>query len=189
MMFMEYGVKGLWMPLAGIFLVTEASSGGLGFNESEKGMIIGIPLAIGAFAAPFVAGQLTDRRFATQKFLAVMLLFSGILLWFTAYQTSFALWMGLSIIFSILYVPTISLTNSLALQHLSDPKTQFPIVRLWGTIAWIVVSWAFPMIWLQTNHKLQALPPFITGDNRLVVVRYIVPISEANSLSPCANQS
>ncbi|MDG2168758.1 MAG: MFS transporter [Opitutales bacterium] len=165
MMFMEYGVKGLWMPLAGVFLVAPVAVGGLGFNETQKGMIIGIPLAIGAFSAPFIAGQLTDRKFATQKFLAVMLLFAGILKWVTAYQTTFAMWLGISCVFAMLYVPTIALTNSLAMQHLSDPKSQFPKVRLWGTIAWIVVSWVFPMIWLQTNLKVQALPPFITGDN------------------------
>ena len=165
MMFMEYGVKGLWMPLAGLFLVARVSEGGLGFNETQKAMIIGIPLAIGAFSAPFIAGQLTDRKFATQKFLAVMLFFAGILKWATAYQTTFAMWLGISVVFAILYVPTISLTNSLAMQHLSEPKSQFPKVRLWGTISWIVVSWVFPMVWLQTNLRFQALPPFIVGDN------------------------
>jgi MFS family permease len=165
MMFLEYGVKGLWMPLAGIFLVAEVSSGGLGFTESQKGMIIGIPLAIGSFLAPFIAGQLTDRKFSTQKFLAVMLLLAGVLKWVTAYQTTFAMWLGISIFFAILYVPTIALTNSLAMHHLSDPKTQFPRVRVWGAIAWIVVSWVFPMIWLQQNLSFQALPPFFKGDD------------------------
>lgn len=165
MMFMEYGVKGLWMPLAGIFLVAEISEGGLGFTESEKGMIIGIPLAVGSFLAPFIAGQLTDRMFSTQKCLGIMLLIAGILKWATAYQTTLAMWMALSIFFAILYVPTIALTNSLAMQHLSDPKSQFPKVRVWGTVAWIVVSWVFPMIWLQTNLQFQVLPPFFKGDN------------------------
>jgi len=165
MMFMEYGVKGMWMPLAGIFLVTEVSMGGLGFTESEKGMIIGIPMAIGSILAPFIAGQLTDRMFSTQKCLAVMLLLAGIFKWATAYQSSFAVWMCLSIAFAILYVPTNSLTNSLAMEHMSDPKTQFPRVRLWGTIGWIAVSWIFPMVWLQTNLRFQSLPPFFKGDN------------------------
>ena len=84
MMFMEYGVKGLWMPLAGIILVAPVAAGGLGFTESQKGMIIGIPLAIGSFLAPFIAGQLTDRMFPTQKCLAVMLLGAGILKFTTA---------------------------------------------------------------------------------------------------------
>lgn len=155
----------MWMPLAGIFLVTEISAGGLGFTESQKGLIIGIPMAIGSMLAPFIAGQLTDRMFSTQKCLAVMLLFAGILKWTTAYQTSFAVWMMLSIAFAILYVPTNSLTNSLAMEHMSDPRQQFPKVRLWGTIGWIAVSWIFPMIWLQTNLRFQTLPPFFKGDN------------------------
>ena len=163
LMFMEWGVKGLWMPLAGIFLVTETSLGGLGFTEDQKGMIIGIPMAVACFIAPFLAGQLTDRMFSTQKVIAVMLIGAGILKWVTANQSGFAVWMTLSIAFTILYVPTNAVVNSLAMEHLSDPKNQFPKIRLWGTIGWIAVAWIFPMVWLQENLKFQWLPPFLKG--------------------------
>jgi predicted MFS family arabinose efflux permease len=58
-----------------------------------------------------------------------------------------------------------SLSNSLAMSNMDDPKRQFPGVRVWGTIAWIVVSWLFPMLWLQNNLELQWLPPFFSGDD------------------------
>ncbi len=165
MMFMEWGIKGLWMPLAGIFLVTEISQGGLGFTESQTGMIIGIPMAIAAFLAPFIAGQLTDRMFPAQKVIGVMLVVAGIIKFTNAYQTGFMIWMILSIAFAMLYVPTNALTNSLAMAHLRDPKNEFPKIRLWGTIGWIAVSWIFPMLWLQDNLSFQWLPPFFKGDN------------------------
>ncbi len=164
LMFMEWGVKGLWMPLAGIFLVTETSMGGLGFTEAQKGMIIGVPMAVACFLAPFIAGQLTDRLFPTQKVIAVMLILAGIIKFTNAYQTGFSVWMTLSISFAILYVPTNALVNSMAMEHLSDPKNQFPRIRVWGTIGWIAVSWIFPMIWLQENLQFQWLPPFLKGD-------------------------
>ncbi|MDA1165014.1 MAG: MFS transporter [Planctomycetota bacterium] len=165
MMFMEYAVRGVWLPLAARFLSASPEEGGLGFTDQQIGYTVGVALALGAIFSPFIAGPLADRRFATQKFMAVLLLCGGVIKIFTAYQTSFSAWMGLSIVYAILFVPTMSLSNSLAMSHMDDPRRQFPGVRVWGTIAWIVVSWVFPMLWLQNNLTFQSLPPFFAGDD------------------------
>tara|TARA_R110002072_G_scaffold13481_1_gene56782 strand:- start:257973 stop:259274 length:1302 start_codon:yes stop_codon:yes gene_type:complete len=165
MMFMEYAVRGVWLPLAARFLSADPSEGGLGFSDTEIGYTVGVALALGAIFSPFVAGPLADRRFATQRFMAVLLISGGAIKLFTAFQTSFAWWFGLSIVYAILFVPTMSLSNSLAMAHMDDPKRQFPGVRVWGTVAWIVVSWVFPMLWLQNNLEFQWLPPFFSGDD------------------------
>lgn len=164
-MFLEYAVRGVWLPLAARFLSASPEEGGLGFTDSQIGYTVGVALALGAISSPFIAGPLADRRFATQKFMAVLLLIGGVVKIVTAYQTSFAAWMGLSIVYAVLFVPTMSLSNSLAMSHMDDPKRQFPGVRVWGTIAWIVVSWVFPMLWLQDNLSFRWLPPFFTGDD------------------------
>lgn len=163
MMFFEYGIKALWLPMASFFLMASVATGGLGFTESQKGLIIGLPMAIGAFCSPLI-GQLADRYFPTQKCLAVLLLFAGLLKFATAYQTTFSAWLGMSILFAILYMPTISLTNGVALHHLPNPKRQFPGVRVWGTISWIVMSWGFPMLWLQRDLTWRWMPPFLKGE-------------------------
>ncbi len=165
MMFLEYAAKGLWFPLASAFLTAEVAKGGLGFSPEQKGWIIAIPLAIGATCAPFI-GRLCDRRFATEKCLGFLLLFVGVFKIVTARQTTFEAWLWLSIAFSILYVPTIALTNSLSMSHLKDPKNEFSRVRVWGTIGWIAVAWVFPMLWLQSDLRFQALPPFFKGTER-----------------------
>ena len=164
MMFLEYAVKGMWFPLASVFLTEAAAQGGLGFTAWQKGMIIGTASAVGAVCSPFIAGQLADRFFNTEKFLAVSLLIAGAIKYYTASQTTFWSWMILSAAYSIMYMPTVALTNSLAMTHLADSKRQFPGVRVWGTIGWIVVGWGFPMLWLQTNLRFQWLPPFLVGD-------------------------
>jgi len=163
MMFMEYASRGVWIPIAGRFLSAKKDQGGLNFTENEIGYTLGVALAIGALCSPFIAASLADRRFATQKVMAVLLILGGVTQLVTGYQTSFAAWFGLSIVYAILFVPTMSLSNSLAMSHLDDPKQQYPGVRVWGTIGWIAVSWVFPMIWLQTELKFQWLPPFFTG--------------------------
>jgi len=159
MMFLQYAVWGAWLPIASRYL-----SAGLGFSEYQISLLLGLAGSIGAIAAPFIAGQLADRYFSTERCLAVLLLVGGALKWVTAYQTSYTAWLWLSILYSVVYMPTLSLSNSMAFAHLKDPKRQFGHVRLWGTIGWIVASWAFPMIWLQTDLRLTAMPPFLVGD-------------------------
>lgn len=163
MMFLQYAVYGLWLPIAARFLSADPALGGLGFSDFQIGMIIAVAGAIGAISAPFIAGQIADRYAAPARCLAVLLALGGMVKFITAYQTSFSAWLVLSVVYAILFMPTLSLTNSLALAHLPDPKRQFPGVRAVGTIAWIVVAWAFPMIWLQSELTFRWLPPFFTG--------------------------
>ncbi len=169
MMFLEYAVKGIWILQASAFLTIAVAEGGLGFSEREKGLIVAFPLAIGAILSPFV-GQLCDRKFATEKCLGVLLFFTGILKVITAEQTSFVAWLLLATGFAILYSPSVSLTNSLAMRHLSNPKVEFPRVRLWGTVGWIAVAWGFPALWLMEDLSFKASPPFYAGAERADIV-------------------
>lgn len=163
MMFLQYAVYGLWLPIAARFLSADPAVGGLGFSDLQIGMIIAVAGAIGALAAPFVAGQIADRYFAPARCLAALLAVGGAIKFVTACQTSYAAWLWLSVAYAVLFMPTLSLTNSLALGHLPDPKRQFPRVRAVGTAAWIIVAWAFPMVWLQSELEFRWLPPFFTG--------------------------
>ena len=169
MMFLEYAVKGIWILQASAFLTIAAADGGLGFSEDQKGYIVAFPLAIGAILCPFI-GQLCDRRFDTAKCLGVLLFFTGILKVITAEQTDFTAWLILGTAFAILYSPSVSLTNSLAMRHLPNPKVEFPRVRLWGTIGWIAVAWGFPALWLKQDLQFSWMPPFYTGADRADVV-------------------
>lgn len=163
MMFLQYAVYGLWLPIAARFLSADPAVGGLGFSDLQIGMIIAVAGAVGALSAPFIAGQIADRYFAPARCLAVLLAAGGVIKFVTAYQTSYAAWLWLSLAYAILFMPTLSLTNSLALGHLPDPKRQFPGVRAVGTVAWITVAWVFPMVWLQSELEFRWLPPFFTG--------------------------
>lgn len=162
MMFLQYAVWGFWMPVLGRYLQASTEAGGLGFTPSQVGWILGLAASIGAVSAPFV-GQIADRYFSSERCLAVMLLIGGIVKMTTAYMTTFPAWLILSVIYSILYTPTIALTNSLAFSHLKDPNKEFPYIRVWGTFGWIAASWIFPLVWLLESVKLHHLPPFYTG--------------------------
>jgi nucleoside transporter len=159
MMFLQYAVWGIWLPQLGRFLQAPIVDGGLGFTPTQVGWIVGAAGSVGALTAPF-AGQIADRHFSTERVLAALLILGGVIKWLTALMTGFWPWLGLSIAYSILYMPTLGLSNSLAFAHMKDAKTQFPIVRVWGTIGWIAAAWAFPLFWLLSDIELRKLPPF-----------------------------
>jgi MFS family permease len=165
MMFLLYAVYGLWFPIAARFLSASPDIGGLGFTDGQIGLIIAVAGAIGAVCAPFIAGQIADRYFSTEKCLGVLLSLGGAIKWYTGFQDSYTAWLWLSIAYAILFMPTLSMTNSLAMAHLRNSKREFPGVRVWGTIGWIVVAFAFPAFWLQYDVKLQWLPPFFNGSD------------------------
>jgi hypothetical protein len=45
------------------------------------------------------------------------------------------------LVHSLFYVPTISVTNSLAFSHMKNAEKEFGFVRMGGTIGWILVAW------------------------------------------------
>ena len=163
MMLLQYAVWGVWMPILARYLQAGTAEGGLGFSPGQVAAILGIAASIGAVTAPFVAGQLADRYFSTERFLAFLLVVGGVIKIITAYQTTFSAWLWLSVAYSVVYMPTLSLTNSLAMAHLSDSNREFPLVRVWGTIGWIAASWLFPLFWLLRDVRFSAMPPFYQG--------------------------
>ncbi|MAM97626.1 MAG: MFS transporter, partial [Chloroflexi bacterium] len=147
-MFLQYALWGAWLPVVARYLSATIEEGGLGFTGSQIGMILGLAGSVGAIAAPFIAGQLADRYFSTERTLAVLVTVGGAVKWITAYQTEYSSWLILSILYSVLYMPTLALSNSITFAHINDQENDFPKIRVWGTIGWIVASWVFPMIWL-----------------------------------------
>lgn len=165
MMFLQYAVWGAWLPVLGKYLgspVAADGTGGLGFTPTQVGLIFGFAASIGAVTSPFI-GNLADRMFSTERCLATLMLVGGVVKWFTAYQTTYMSWLILSAVYSVIYMPTISLSNSLAFANIKNPDSEFPKVRVWGTIGWIAASWIFPWIFLQHDLKPTKFPPFLVG--------------------------
>ena len=87
MMFLQYALWGAWLPVTARYLSASISEGGLGFTGSQIGMILGLAGSIGAIAAPFIAGQIADRYFSTERILSFLVISGGVVKWYTATQT------------------------------------------------------------------------------------------------------
>ncbi|MGC8669365.1 MAG: MFS transporter [Chthonomonadales bacterium] len=137
MMLLEYAIWGAWAPVLSAYLSNPPSKGGLGFDNAQLGVIYSL-LPLASIISPFIAGQLADRQFATERFLGTLQLLGGAALLVMASQKQYGgmiLWM---MIFSLLYAPTLALTNSLAFSHMRNSEKEFGGIRVWGTIGWIV---------------------------------------------------
>jgi nucleoside transporter len=107
--------------------------------------------AVGAIIGPFVAGQLADRYFSTEKLLGFSHLIGAALIWQLATIESETGFLVFSLIYGLVYAPTLSLTNSLAFHHIPDRDRDFGKVRVWGTLGWIAVGLAMGH-WLAFRH-------------------------------------
>jgi len=136
MMFMQFFVWGAWYVTVGNYM---------GENRMADKIAWAYSLCpIAAIISPFFLGMVADRFFATEKVLAVMHLLGGVALLLAPVLAgdSPLLFIGILLVHTLCYMPTLGLTNSLAFHHMSNPEKQFPMVRVFGTIGWIVAGLA-----------------------------------------------
>ena len=134
MMLLEYFVWGAWYVTMATYmdLFLGASSTQIGAAYSA--------LAIATMISPFFVGMVADRYFAAQRIMGWLHLIGAALLFFATWVDSFIAFYVIIMVYSLLYMPTIALSNNIAFQQMSDPGKQFPWIRVFGTIGWIVAG-------------------------------------------------
>jgi len=134
MMFLQYFAWGAWWVTLGTYLSQTQK-----FSGDQVGKIYGTA-ALAGMISPFIVGMVADRFFATQRILATLHLVGAVVIFYASYINSFALLYPVLLVYYLCYMPTLALTNSLSFHHMSDPETQFPRVRVLGTIGWIAAG-------------------------------------------------
>src|SRR5438876_10314248 len=151
MMVLEFFIWGAWLPLIFGYLPS------LGFKPAEQSWILNaFPMA--AVVGMFFSNQFADRNFAAEKFLAFSHLVGGVAILSLVWVQSFWPFFLLMLVHCLLYVPTISITNSIAFTHMKDAQKEFGIVRMGGTIGWILAAWPFTFILVDWD-KVKAANP------------------------------
>lgn len=134
MMFLEFFVWGAWVTVLSGHLKT------IGLSSEQSNSIYGL-LGWASIFMPIIGGQITDRWFATQKFLGIAHLVGGAGLILAAVTSSYGMVFIGMLVWSLAFAPTISLTNSLAFSHMKDPEKDYSLIRTFGTIGWIASNW------------------------------------------------
>ncbi len=134
MMVLQFFIWGAWLPLVWSYM------GGLGFTGTQIAWV-GSGFALASILAIFAGNQFVDRAFSAERFMAGSHLIGGLAMLGLYFTRDFPTFFALMLAHSICYVPTISVANTLAFTHLKDARRQFGLVRMGGTIGWILASW------------------------------------------------
>ena len=124
MMFIEYFIWGSWYVTMSTYMGQNLHSTGIQIGAAYSA------LAIATMISPFIVGLIADRFFAAQRIMGVLHLLGAILLFLATTVTLNGLFYWIILIYSLLYMPTIALSNSIAFYQMSDPGKQFPC-NLW----------------------------------------------------------
>ena len=138
MMFLQYFVFGIWLPMLAQFLGD--GPGGIKLDPRQVAWMFSL-YGIGALIGPAIVGQLADRYFSTEHVLAFCHIVGGFLLIASGQQTSFWPLFILMLMYCNLYMPSMGLTNSITFKSMGEDA--FPGIRLWGTIGWIAAGFFF----------------------------------------------
>jgi len=133
MMFLQFFVWGAWYITIGNYM-----------SAHDMAHLAHWPYTvnpIAAIVAPFFLGLVADRYFATERVLAVLHVVGGVVMLFVPRATGEpVLFILLLFLYNLCYMPTLGLANSLAFHHVKAQEQQFPLIRVFGTIGWIVAG-------------------------------------------------
>ena len=148
MMFLEFFIWGGWFVTMGTFLSQSFNASGLQLANAYETQ------SIGAIIAPFIIGLIADRYFSAQKILGFLHLSGAFLLYMAGSSNDFSSFYPFVLLYMILYMPTLALVNSVAFRQMSDPSKEFPPIRVFGTVGWIVAGLVIGFLGWESQNLL-----------------------------------
>jgi nucleoside transporter len=187
MMVLEFAIWGAWLPLIWGYMGPD----GLAFTDSQIAWV-GSAFAIASIVGILFSSQFADRTFAAEKFMAFSHLVGGLAILGMYWAKDFPTFFGLMLVHAMLYVPTISVSNSIAFTHMKDAQKEFGLVRMGGTIGWILAAWPLFFL-LKGKEGVEAVEAsraifLVSGITSLVLAAYSLTLPHTPPKKPVAGQ-
>lgn len=168
MMFLEFFVWGAWYTTVAVYMANN------GLGDLTHWPYTVNPIA--AIVAPFFLGLIADRYFAAQKVFGVLHLLGGVVMLLAPSMienpTAFILFL---LVYNLCYMPTLGLSNTIAFEHITDQEKEFPRIRVFGTLGWIVAGLTISFVVspvLGVTAEATAWPLYLTGGFSIVLGLY-----------------
>jgi nucleoside transporter len=166
LMFLQYFVWGAWYVTMGTWLGAT-----LHFSGEQIGLAAGTT-ALAAMISPFFVGMVADRFLATERILAALHVLGGVVLFLASMQTTFGAFYGILLVYTLCYMPTLALSNSISFHQMQDPGREFPPIRVLGTIGWIVAGLIIGTLGLEAT----AMPLRLAGAASVILGLFCVSL-------------
>ena len=139
MSFLQFFVWGAWLiTIANYWFGTK------GWGGAEFGAVFST-LGLSSLIMPALTGILADKFINVEKLFGILHILGGIILFFIPQVDSTGTFFWVIFAAMLCYMPTISLSNSIAYTILKnndyDVVKVFPPIRVWGTIGFIAAMW------------------------------------------------
>ena len=143
MMFLQYYIWGSWYVTMGTFMTGFLKSTGIQIGAVYSA------LAIATMISPFFIGMIADRFFAAQRLMGILHILGGFLLFLASKVDNNITFYWVILLYSLAYMPTIALSNSVAFRQMSDPGKEFPMVRVFGTVGWVISGFMIAILGIE----------------------------------------
>ncbi len=162
LLFLQFAVWSSWLINLGTYLLQS-----LHFTGLQVGMIYATN-AVAATVTPPLMGFLADRSFASERLMSVLNTIGGVALIACYFTTSFPWFYGWMLLFNLCFIPTFSLAAAMCFHHLREPAEEYPWVRVWGTVSFMLVGVALSVFGVENS----ALPVLAGGIGSLGLAVY-----------------
>lgn len=166
MSFLQFFVWGAWLiTIANFWFGTK------GWDGTQFGLVFAT-MGFASIFMPTLTGIIADRWLNAEKLYGVLHILYGITLFSLTFVETPSVFISVMFVAMCFYMPTISLSNSVSYAALknngNDVVKEFPPIRVWGTIGFIVAMWVTNL----TDSKASENQFYIAGTVALILGLY-----------------
>ncbi len=144
MNFLQFFVWGAWLISLGGYMINT-----LHFSGGEVGTIYAT-MGIASLFMPALMGIVADKWINAERVYGLSHIIGAVLLYLAAQVTDFGSMYIIMLLISMFYMPTIGLDNTVSYIVLEQKGynivKDFPPIRVWGTIGFIVAMWVIDFL-------------------------------------------